>query len=175
MDIDHHYETFIEWTGNRGLGTANYKAYGRESILGAVGHHSIESSSDHSFRGDASRWNPEELLVAALSQCHMLSYLHEAAIAGVVVTAYTDVATGEMRQTNDGGGHFRSVTLNPVVTISAGDPELARSLHGAANEKCFIAQSVNFPVHHAPTIHLEATDAHTVPSGLLRNNRASSP
>jgi organic hydroperoxide reductase OsmC/OhrA len=165
MDIDHLYETTIEWTGNRGLGTANYKAYGRESILSAPDHHEIESSSDRAFRGDPSRWNPEELLVAALSQCHMLSYLHEAAIAGVVVTAYSDVATGVMRQTNDGGGHFTSVTLNPVVTISAGDPDIARSLHRPANEKCFIAQSVNFPVHHAPTIHVEATDAYTVPTG----------
>jgi len=165
MDIDHHYKTMITWTGNRGLGTATYKAYGRESLLSAANHHEIESSSDGAFRGDGARWNPEELLLGALSQCHMLSYLHEAASAGVVVTAYSDVATGEMRQTNDGGGHFTSVTLNPVVTIAAGDPELAKSLHRPASEKCFIAQSVNFPVHHAPTIHLEATDAHTVPSG----------
>jgi organic hydroperoxide reductase OsmC/OhrA len=95
----------------------------------------------------------------------MLSYLHGAAVAGIVVTAYSDSATGVMRQTNDGGGHFTSVTLNPVVTIAAGDLEVAKSLHREASEKCFIAQSVNFPVRHSPTIHLDATSAHTVPSG----------
>jgi organic hydroperoxide reductase OsmC/OhrA len=91
-------------------------------------------------------------MVAALAQCHMLSYLHAAATNGIVVTAYSDAATGTMQQTNDGGGHFTSVTLHPVVTISAGDPALARSLHAEASANCFIAQSVNFPVRHEPTI-----------------------
>ena len=108
-----------------------------------------------SFRGSSERWNPEELLVAALSQCHMLSYLHVAAVNGIVVTFYTDAATGVMRRTNDGGGHFTSVTLHPAVTISAGDPALARRLHAEASAQCFIAQSVNFPVLHEPTIILD--------------------
>jgi len=165
MDIDHHYETTVAWTGNLGMGTSSYKSYARDGVITAPDHHAIEGSADRAFRGTPERWNPEELLVAALAQCHMLSYLHVAAVAGIVVTAYSDTATGMMRQTNDGGGHFTSVTLNPVVTIAAGDPELAKSLHREANTMCFIAQSVNFPVLHSPTIHLDATSAHTVPTG----------
>jgi organic hydroperoxide reductase OsmC/OhrA len=165
MDIDHRYETSIEWTGNLGVGTSTYKSYGRDGVITAAGHHVIEGSSDRAFRGTPDRWNPEELLVAALAQCHMLSYLHAAAVAGIVVVAYSDVASGVMRQTNDGGGHFTSVTLHPVVTIAAGDVDLARSLHGVASTMCFIAQSVNFPVHHEPTIHLDSSAPHTVSSG----------
>jgi organic hydroperoxide reductase OsmC/OhrA len=155
MDIDHHYAIAVEWQGNLGSGTLDYKSYSRDNIVTAEGNPSIEGSSDTAFRGSPERWNPEELMVAALAQCHMLSYLHAAATNGVVVTAYSDAATATMRQTNDGGGHFTSVTLHPVVTISAGDPALARSLHGEASAKCFIAQSVNFPVHHEPIIVLE--------------------
>jgi organic hydroperoxide reductase OsmC/OhrA len=92
------------------------------------------------------------MLLAALSQCHLLSYLHVAATNGIVVTGYTDSATGTMEQTHDGGGHFTSATLRPLVTISAGDPELALALHHEASEKCFIAASVNFPVLHEPTV-----------------------
>lgn len=154
MDIDHHYEVTVQWQGNLGAGTSDYKSYSRDNVITAEGNPAIAGSSDRSFRGSPERWNPEEFLVAALSQCHMLSYLHEAATHGVVVVAYSDVATGTMRQTSDGGGHFTSVTLHPVVTISAGDPALAESLHAPANAKCFIAQSVNFPVHHEPTILL---------------------
>ncbi len=104
------------------------------------------------FHGDPERWNPEELLLAALSQCHLLSYLHVAASHGVIVTEYTDTATGTMRTTANGGGHFTSATLHPIVTIGDGDAELARALHAEASAKCFIAASVNFPVGHEPTI-----------------------
>ena len=148
MDIDHHYEVRVEWLGNRGTGTSDYRSYGRENLVTAEGNPPIEGSADHYFHGTRERWNPEELLLAALSQCHMLSYLHVAAYHGIVVTAYEDDASGVMRQTHDGGGHFTSVTLNPVVTISAGDPDLAQRLHAEASAKCFIAASVNFPVLH---------------------------
>jgi organic hydroperoxide reductase OsmC/OhrA len=154
MKLEHHYALEIEWTGNRGVGTADYRSYGRDHVVRAEGKHELAGSSDRSFRGDPDRWNPEELLLAALSQCHMLSYLHEAAINGIVVESYTDAATGTMEQTHNGGGHFTLATLRPRVTISAGDLALATSLHQPASAKCFIAASVNFPVKHEPTVSL---------------------
>lgn len=154
MNHEHHFAIALEWTGNRGTGTSGYKAYGRDHVVRAEGKHEINGSSDRVFHGDADRWNPEEMLIAALSQCHLLSYLHVAASNGVVVTGYTDAATGIMEQTADGGGHFTSVTLRPVVTISAGDLDLARSLHHDASLKCFIANSMNFPVRHEPQVTL---------------------
>jgi organic hydroperoxide reductase OsmC/OhrA len=156
VDLKHSYEVAIEWRGNRGTGTSDYKSYGREHVVSAAGKPQIDGSADRAFRGDVDRWNPEELLLAALSQCHLLSYLHVAASHGVVVTAYADSATGIMEQTSDGGGHFLSATLRPVVTIDVGTAgvhqlELAESLHAEASSKCFIAASVNFPVGHEPT------------------------
>src|SRR6478609_2798652 len=153
MKLEHAYAIDLQWTGNRGTGTSGYKDYGRDHVVSAPDKHPIEGSADRVFFGDRDRWNPEELLLAALSQCHLLSYLAEAARAGVVVVGYTDSATGTMEQTGNGGGHFTEVTLRPRVTIA--DPaqkELAASLHGPASEKCFIAASVNFPVHHAPEL-----------------------
>jgi organic hydroperoxide reductase OsmC/OhrA len=152
MKVDHSYSVALAWTGNRGTGTSDYRAYGRDHSLSAQGKPDIAGSSDPVFRGDRDRWNPEELLLAALAQCHLLSYLHVAATAGVVVVAYTDDSVGTMTQTRDGGGHFTGVTLRPSVTVA--DPsqvELAQSLHTRAAELCFIASSVNFPVGHEPT------------------------
>jgi len=155
MDHQHHYAVSVEWTGNRGSGTSDYRAYGRDNTVRAEGKlHELAGSSDRTFHGDRERWNPEELLLAALSQCHMLSYLHVAASRGIVVTAYTDDAVGEMRQTPDGGGHFTEVTLRPVVTIAAGEEAEALEAHHEAAAKCFIAASVNFPVRHEPSIRL---------------------
>jgi organic hydroperoxide reductase OsmC/OhrA len=154
VQIQHSYAVAVEWQGNRGTGTSDYRAYGREVLVKAEGKPDIEGSADRAFHGNRERWNPEDMLLAALSQCHLLSYLHVAATHGIVVTAYTDAASGIMEQTADGGGHFVSATLRPIVTISAGDPELAQRLHGEASAKCFIAASVNFPVLHEPTIHL---------------------
>lgn len=154
MNHEHQYAIDLEWQGNRGSGTSDYKSYGRELVLRAAGKHEIAGSADLPFRGDADRWNPEEMLLGALSQCHLLSYLYVAALNGIIVTAYTDAATGVLEQTNDGGGHFTSATLHPVVTIAGGDAALALELHAEANRLCFIASSVNFPVHHEPTILL---------------------
>ncbi|MEJ1230206.1 MAG: OsmC family protein [Galbitalea sp.] len=155
MELDHSYRVGVEWRGNRGTGTSGYKSYGREHSVTADGKPEISGSADRAFHGDTERWNPEELLLAALSQCHLLSYLHVAASHGVVVLAYTDSATGTMRQTGDGGGRFVSATLRPVVTIAPGGGDdgddgdrvlaLAESLHAEANAKCFIAASVRFP------------------------------
>ena len=150
----HHYAVQTRWTGNRGTGTSSYRAYGREHILTSAGKEPIAGSADRTFHGNADRWNPEELLLAALSQCHMLSYLHVAVNHGVIVVDYSDDAIGTMAQTADGGGHFTAATLRPRVTIADPDQaELAQALHAEAAKACFIAASVNFPVgHEAVTI-----------------------
>ncbi len=162
MELTHRYSVSVEWQGNRGAGTSDYKSYGRENLVTAKGKAPIEGSADRAFRGNPERWNPEELMLAALSQCHMLSYLHVAASNGIVVTDYVDAASGVMAQTHDGGGHFTSATLRPTVTISVSAAEsaddlvaLAQSLHAEASRKCFIAASVNFPVGHEPTTLVE--------------------
>ena len=153
MNIDHSYSISVEWTGNRGTGTSGYRAYGRDHLVTAAGKTAaIEGSSDRVFFGDTERWNPEELLLTSLSQCHLLSYLHVAAAHGIVVERYSDDASGTVQQTNEGGGHFLEVVLRPLVHISAGDPQLALELHHEASQKCFIAASVNFPLRHEPRI-----------------------
>ena len=152
MERDHHYAVTMVWQGNLGTGTSGYREYSRANEVTAEGKaHPIAGSADRTFHGDRERWNPEELLLAALSQCHMLSYLHVATRHGIVVTAYEDAATGTMRQAGDGGA-FAEAVLRPVVTISAGDPEVAREIHHEASTLCFIASSVNFPVRHEPSI-----------------------
>lgn len=151
----HHYSLTIQWTGNTGQGTSAYRAYERSHTISATSKPDIAASSDPAFWGDKTSYNPEELLVAALSSCHMLSYLHVCAEAGVVVIAYTDQATGTMVQTSDGGGHFTEVTLHPVVTVA--NPSMidkAKALHHRANQLCFIANSCNFPVHHQPVCQI---------------------
>lgn len=148
----HRYELSLAWTGNTGNGTADYRSYRRDSETTAAQAPVILGSSDPAFRGDSARWNPEQLLVASISQCHMLWYLHLCAVNGIVVTAYSDSPAGEMAETADGGGHFTLVTLRPHVTIT--DPEAvdnAERLHAEAHKLCFIANSVNFPISHTPT------------------------
>jgi organic hydroperoxide reductase OsmC/OhrA len=148
---NHYYKAAITWTGNLGAGTSDYRAYGRNYTISVNGKPEIPGSSDPSFRGDPARYNPEELLIVSLSTCHMLWYLHLCSEAAVVVVAYADEATGVMEETPDGGGHFASVTLNPSVILSAKSMiEKATELHQKANQMCFIANSVNFPVHHQP-------------------------
>jgi organic hydroperoxide reductase OsmC/OhrA len=165
----HSYDVTVAWTGNRGSGTSGYREYGRDNEVtvsgtgggegggegggGADRPQPIAGSSDSAFRGDPGRWNPEQLLTAALAQCHMLSYLHACAAAGIVVTGYTDEAHGIMTETTDGGGHFIEVVLRPRVTVTAPDMiEKAAGLHQQAHEKCFIASSVNVPVRHEPVV-----------------------
>jgi organic hydroperoxide reductase OsmC/OhrA len=153
----HHYAVTVAWTGNRGTGTSAYEAYDRSHDVLADHREPIAGSSDPAFRGEANRWNPELLLTAALSACHKLWYLHLCAVSGVVVTKYVDEAQAVMVETADGDGHFERVVLHPKVTISAGsDPEVAMSLHAAAHEACFIANSVNFAVEHEATIDVES-------------------
>ncbi len=153
MKLEHHYAIELEWAGNRGTGTSGYREYGRQNVVRAAGKlHELAGSADRTFHGDPERWNPEELLLAALSECHLLSYLHVATKHGIVVTEYTDAATGTMEQTEDGGGRFTSATLRPRVVIYSGDPEVASAIHHEASSMCFIAASVNFPVRHEPEI-----------------------
>ena len=153
MARQHAYKVTLTWTGNTGSGTSSYKAYERAHTLAAAGKSVIAGSSDPAFRGDGSRWNPEELLVASLAACHKLWYLHLCVEAGIVVIAYVDSAEGVMEESADGSGRFVSVTLHPQVTIAAGGDALkARALHQAAHHKCFIANSVNFPVRCEPEI-----------------------
>lgn len=149
----HTYRASIEWTGNLGQGTTRYDAYSRAHRIVVDGKPEIPGSSDPAFRGDPSRYNPEEMLVVSLSACHLLWYLHLCAQAGVVVTDYVDQAQGLMEETPDGGGRFVDVTLFPTVTVTDQSMQAeALRLHGAAHKKCFIANSVNFPVRHQPTI-----------------------
>jgi organic hydroperoxide reductase OsmC/OhrA len=156
MPKDHVYQTDLVWTGNLGEGTKTYTGYSRAHEISIQGKPVIVGSSDPHFRGDSSRYNPEELLLAALSACHMLSYLHQCAVAKIVVVDYRDSATGKMVETPDGGGHFTEVTLNPRVVVSReSNVETAEALHHKAHELCFIAKSVNFPVRADASIIIE--------------------
>jgi organic hydroperoxide reductase OsmC/OhrA len=148
----HRYQTTVRWTGNLGSGTSSYREYGRNHVIESPAKPIIPCSAGPEFRGDASRYNPEELLVASLSACHMLWYLHLCADAGIVVEDYVDRAEGIMETAHDGSGKFTQVTLRPHVTIGKGDPNLALRLHDKAHEMCFIASSVRFPVTTEPTL-----------------------
>ncbi len=150
MAKQHRYTATVEWTGNRGEGTADYRSYDRDHEITAELVAPILGSSDKAFRGNPSRWNPEQLLLAAAAQCHMLAYLHLAAVNGVVVTAYVDHPTAVL--TEDGGGHggrFTEIVLHPLVTVT--DEAMvatADGLHEQANAECFIANSLAVPVGH---------------------------
>lgn len=153
MERSHEYPLTLTWTGAGDEGTVNYRAYGRDHTLVAEGPPPLLGSADPLFRGDPARWNPEQLLVAALAQCHMLSYLSLCARRRVVVTAYTDEAVGTMVESGDGGGGFTEVVLRPRVTVAAPEMvEQAAELHERAHQLCFIASSVNFPVRHEPVV-----------------------
>jgi organic hydroperoxide reductase OsmC/OhrA len=158
MNKQHHYTLSVKWTGNKGEGTANYKAYERSHLIQIDNKVSINGSSDPAFRGDARMHNPEELFVASISTCHMLWYLHLCAEAGIIVTDYTDNATGTMTETTSGGGRFTEVVLHSTVTITQEAMlEKATALHHKANELCYIANSCNFPILHEPVFIVKAT------------------
>jgi len=152
---DHAYVVTVTWTGNRGTGTSSYRAYARAHDVVAPGKPPIPGSSDPAFQGDRLRYNPEEMLVASLSSCHMLWYLHLCSTEGIVVQAYEDIAEGVMTEQPDGSGTFVEVVLAPEVTLNSGaDLDRARALHAEAHRKCLIANSVNFPVSHEPVFHV---------------------
>ena len=152
MQKEHHYNVGVTWTGNKGSGTTAANAYERSHTVSIQGKPDILGSSDAAFRGDITKHNPEDMLVSALSVCHMLWYLHLCADAGIIVTAYHDQAVGTMIESPGGGGHFTSVVLHPHVTLAdMSKADAADALHAKAHEKCFIANSVNFPVTHKGT------------------------
>jgi organic hydroperoxide reductase OsmC/OhrA len=158
MGHQHYYTTTITWTGNNGTGTNDYRGYERSHTVTAEGKSIIEVSSDPKFRGDPSKYNPEELLVSSLSSCHMLWYLHLCAVNGVTVIEYSDHATGTMEENKDGSGQFTEVTLHPKVTVAdASMVDQANALHHKANTMCFIARSVKFPVNHKPVTKVKNT------------------
>lgn len=147
----HHYKATTTWIGNRGSGTRDYKAYDRNHNIDIAGKQTLACSSDPTFRGDKTRHNPEELLVASISGCHMLWYLHLCAVNAIVVIEYNDEASGTMEENKDGSGQFTEITLKPRVVVEHESMiEKANALHHEANKMCFIARSVNFPVHHQP-------------------------
>ena len=155
---EHHYQVRVVWTGNRGAGTSSYRSYTRDHEVASAGVPIIPGSADPTFHGNPERWNPEQLLLAALSQCHMLSDLHMAVKNGIVVTAYEDAAEGTMRLNADGSGEFTGVILKPRVTITDSTVKhTAQSIHTDAAAACFIGRSVNFPVLHEPVVMVGGT------------------
>ncbi|WP_026932551.1 OsmC family protein [Glycomyces tenuis] len=155
MRGEHHYEVTVRWTGNTGSGTSNYRDYERDHEVLVQGKPALEGSADPAFRGRPERWNPEDLLVSALAECHMLTYLALCATHRVVVTSYEDLATGRLAMAPGSSGRFVEVVLNPKVTITAeSSMDQAVELHLEANKTCFIANSVNFPVHHNPVVEI---------------------
>lgn len=150
----HTYQGQLNWTGNRGEGTKNYKSYDRSYSVQVEGKPMIEGSSDPAFMGDPTKYNPEELFLFSLSSCHMLWYLHLCATEGIVVTDYEDRATGTMIEEADGSGRFTEVILKPKVTITdRSKKEMALQLHHKANQMCFIANSCKCAVKHEASIH----------------------
>jgi organic hydroperoxide reductase OsmC/OhrA len=156
MNREHHYSIQVTWTGNKGEGTSGYRSYERSHTIGAANKPDIEGSSDAAFRGDRTKYNPEDMLVASVSACHMLWYLHLCADAGVIVTAYTDNAAGIMTEGPDETGRFREVILYPRITLkSESMVEQAKALHQQAHKFCFIANSCNFPIKYQPVYTIQ--------------------
>lgn len=153
---EHHYSLDIEWKGNTGSGTFDYRSYKRDHIIShPEKQHKITGSSDPAFRGDATAYNPEELFIASVANCHMLWYLHICAISEVVVTQYVDKPIGVLGEI-DGSQKITEITLSPVITItSSSSADKAISLHKIAHDKCFIANSINVPITIHPTIQVE--------------------
>jgi organic hydroperoxide reductase OsmC/OhrA len=156
MTATHSYDVRVEWMGNLGSGTDGYRSFSRAHEVLADGKAAIAASSDPAFRGDPARWNPEELLVASVAQCHMLWYLHLCAVGGIVVIDYEDRAHGVMTMdARGGGGQITAIVLRPEVTVTdASMVDKARSLHGDVHAVCFIARSVNFPITHLPVLRV---------------------
>ena len=169
----HDYKAHLVWDGNLGTGTTNYTGYGRKYRLQIDGKPELVGSADPMFRGDANVYNPEDLFVAAISGCHLLSYLALCARTGINVIAYEDNASGTLLLTPNGGGIFESVTLKPVVTLAPGsDEKKAMELHEQAHDLCFIAASVKIPVLHEPTVRVEGASRATTQKSTEMESRA---
>lgn len=149
----HRFELQLRWAGDRGSGTSGWRDYGRDAEIHAEAHPVLLGSAARAFHGDAARWNPEELLLAALAQCHMVAFLREAALAGVVVIGYRDLP-GVLLEVDGEYGAIAEAVLRPEVDIVSGDPALALALHDTAAAKCFVANSVRFPVRHEARVRV---------------------
>jgi organic hydroperoxide reductase OsmC/OhrA len=157
----HLYNTTVRWTGNRGEGTETYRSYDRDHDIVSPGRPTLRGTSDTAFNGDPSRWNPELLLLASVSECHMLWFLQLASMRGVVVNGYEDAAEGRMAEEHD-GGRFVDVLLRPTVTVTdASMAEIAQRLHEEASTRCFIANSLNFEVRHEPRTRVAGQPSHS--------------
>ncbi len=153
MTRAHTYRVEVEWDGQPAA--SGFVVYDRDHVVTARGRDPILASSDPAFRGSRDRWNPEQLLLASISQCHMLWYLHLACWSGVVVTDYHDYPEGYLLENEDGSGQFEAVVLHPVVTVTHESMvEAAYHVHHRVGEKCFIARSLNFPVRHEPVVRV---------------------
>ena len=153
----HHYLAFVDWKGNQGKGTSGYADYERDFSVRIDGKEQVlRGSADSAFLGNPHRFNPEELLIASISSCHMLWYLHLCADNGIIVLEYADSASGKMIEFDGGGGKFESVTLSPLVTVASAEMvDLAKQLHQEAHNKCFISNSCNFPIGHEITVNVQ--------------------
>lgn len=153
---EHHYKLTTVWHGNKGNGTKDIRSYSRSHTVSIAGKPDLHLTTDNAAVGDKSKQNPEDLLVSAISSCHMLSYLYVCALEGIVVTDYVDHATGTMVENDKGGGNFKEVTLNPVVTVAEKHMvAIAELLHHKAHDLCYIANSVNFEVNCKPRTKVE--------------------
>jgi organic hydroperoxide reductase OsmC/OhrA len=152
MAKEHEYQANLVWTGNKGSGTMDYRSYDRDFVVTIANKEPLAGSSDSVFLGDKTKYNPEDLLLASVSSCHMLWFLHLCSKNEIVVIEYTDNAIGKMEENVDGSGKFKEVTLYPQVLIAEqAHLTLANALHAEANKMCFIANSLNFPVKHQAT------------------------
>jgi len=157
MSKEHHYHAKLKWTGNSGKGTQAYTSYSRNHEVSLEGKPTLDCSSDPAFRGDKTKYNPEDLFLSSLASCHMLWYLHLCTVNKITVTTYEDSPEGIMAENKGGSGQFTKITLKPLVTIQEENKiTLAKALHHEANKYCFIANSVNFPVLHDAEVSLKA-------------------
>lgn len=154
---DHSYTSRVIWTGNSGQGTAHYHAYARTWDVAVPGKAPIHCSNDPLLGGDPGKMNPEDLLLSALSACHMLWYLHYASEVGITVVSYEDTPIGVGEVGKGGAGRFVSAELNPVIVVKPGaDLAKAEAIHHRIHEVCFVARSVNFPITCAAEFRVEA-------------------
>ncbi len=156
MAHEHHYKLTAVWTGNKGDGTKNVRTYDRSHTVSIDGKPELFLTTDNAAVGDKSKLNPEDLLVTAISSCHMLSYLYLCSLEGIVITAYIDNASGIMIEEADGSGKFKEVTLRPNFHVAEESMvERAIELHHKAHEICYIANSVNFEVKCVPSCKVD--------------------
>ena len=151
----HNYTIQMTWTGSEGKGTVDYRSYTRSYTIAADGKPDLLGSADAAYMGDASRWNPEEMLLGALSSCHMLWFLHLCTMQKIVVLDYQDAPQGVVEVDATGSGTFTEATLRPKITLISDEKlSIAHQLHEQAHKKCFIANSLNFPIKIEPEFHV---------------------